>query len=171
MNPTERRLKNELKRKRIEIMYQTTEIFKKNCEPCAMKDYDSLEACLDCPTYKQLRKLGTDLLNLSAQEKGGELHHLKESLLGTLTPDKYRKMKKAGLTDTKIAIKLNTSDYHLKMWKKEHIVKEKYSKLADFTVEEYKDLKAKKYTEKEIADMKKVAVSTLFDWRKEKNLA
>lgn len=169
MNPTERRLKNELKRKRLEVLNKISEINKKHCVVCPFFEITSRDKCTNCQAYKQLQKLGKELSSVS-NNKSKQTKQAQKSLLDTLTVKKYRAMKKTGMLDSEIVIELNTTDYYLKIWKKNNIPENMNCKLGDFTVEEYKILKDQKYKEKDIAVLKNVTVNTLYLWRKKMNL-
>lgn len=179
MNPTERRLKNELKRKRIEIMEELTAIHKTHCEPCPLKDYDSLTACQNCQVFKDIRKLGNELIilaNKKPREEGNFTEFKKKNSnsrprnpLKNFTKKQYFKMKDMEMSDKRIAKEMGVSHSTFCEWKRKHkLVGEPIS--PRITVEEYLKLRDQGYQNKQIAEKKNMPVITLYHWRKKNNL-
>lgn len=179
MMPTERKLRKQLKLKRIEVLNKISELNSKHCVICPKFDKQSKKICWNCHVYKKIQVLGKELTNIAnskpreeAKFKGleGDASNFRNAQikLATFTPESYLQMKENGKLDKHICRRLGVCTTVFYEWKKAHGLVNKLGngKLANFTEEDYVQLRSEGLSKADIARRIGVSRNSIYSWVK-----
>lgn len=143
----------------------------KRCSKCSECTGNSANYQCTCRAATKVRKLGKQLESLNNRKPF--LSSINESTFGVAM---YQKLKGYDMTDKEIAKQLKWYMNKFNEWKRDNGIKQRSrpshyeAQKSLINAETYNDLREKGLSQEDIAKHFKVAVSSLFRWRKDNGL-
>lgn len=116
--------KHDLRRKRLEILYEIDRLEKERCNFCAddALSHNTNKSSCDCHASVEVRKLGNQLLKLVSKRKDAVVKVIPNFAgltIDNLTAEKYKEFKAQSVSDVLIMKNLNIGTHRFYKWKRE----------------------------------------------------